>query len=51
MINIAKENQFMHNITVYLFICFVQFLPDMFRQVTMPLSKALYQITQDVREI
>jgi hypothetical protein len=31
----------MHNIVVYLFILFVQLLPDMFRQVTMPLPRAV----------
>jgi hypothetical protein len=33
-----KQSQLMHNIIAYLLIFFVHLLPDMFRQVTMPLS-------------
>jgi hypothetical protein len=43
MINIAKQIQLMHNVIVYLFIFFVHLLPDIFRQVTVPLSRGLYQ--------
>jgi hypothetical protein len=34
----------MHNIIVYLFIFFVHLLPDMFRQVTMPLSEGYIKL-------
>jgi hypothetical protein len=48
---ITKQSQLMHSITVYLFIFFVHLLSDMFRQVTMQLSRGLYQITEDVHEM
>jgi hypothetical protein len=48
---IAKQSQLVHNTIVYLFIFFVHLPPDMFRQVTMPLSWGLHQITQDVHEM
>jgi hypothetical protein len=53
MINIAKQSQLMHSIIGYLFtyLFCVHLLPDMFRQVTMPLSRGLYQITQEVHEM
>jgi hypothetical protein len=42
MITVAKQSQLMHNIVVYLFIylviLFIHLIPNMFRQVTMPLS-------------
>jgi hypothetical protein len=45
-----KHSQLMHNTFVYLFIFFVHLLPDMFRQVPMPLSRGYIKITQDMHE-
>jgi hypothetical protein len=42
-LNLAKQIQLMHNIIVYSLTFFCSSSPEMFWQVTMPLSKGLYQ--------